>query len=443
MLRLSIAATTLAFCTPGFAQDVATMETYVAAQEESGTFMGSVLVAKGDEILLDNGYGEANVSWSIPNSSATKFRIGSVTKQFTAVAILMLEEQGKLSLDAPIANYLEGTPSAWAPVTVRHLLTHTSGIPSITSFDDFGTIKMLPATRETLIAEFRDEPLEFTPGTKFEYSNSGYLLLTAVVEDVSEQPYGDFLNANIFAPLRMSDTGIDDNTSVIAKRASGYSPSADGIVRAEYVNMDIPQGGGGLYSTTHDLLKWQRGLFGGHLISQEALTEYVTPARDNYALGVFVRKNEAGTVYLHSGGIEGFNSWLGYDPDRKITVAVLANLNGPKAAEIGTGLMGLAQGGQLKSPIQREAVAIDPDQFAEYEGVYAVAPTFKITVFREGNGLKAQATGQDAFDIFPESEDRFFLKVVDAQLLFNRDESGAITGLILFQNGREMPGAKE
>ncbi|MDC0887124.1 serine hydrolase [Altererythrobacter sp.] len=334
-------------------------------------------------------------------------------------------------------------------MTLRHLLNHTSGIPNVTSFDDFGTVKYLPTTRDALIERFSSKDLEFAPGEQWKYSNSGYLMLSAVVEEVSGQSYAAFVQDNIFTPLEMTDTGIDSSAEILPKRASGYSPSEAGIVNADYVNMAIPQGAGAMYSTTHDLLKWQQGLFGGDLLQPASLEAYRTPidleARGStkYALGVMVDETEEGTSIWHGGGIEGFNAWLGHDPVENITVVVLANLNGGTASSLGTNLMTLARGGELTLPSEREAVAVPAEQLEQYVGTYAVAPTFKIVVTQEDGSLKAQATGQSKFELFNEAEDLFFLKVVDAKLRFERDAEGTITGATLLQGGRETPATRE
>lgn len=429
--------------TAAAAQDVARMDEVIEAEVASDGFMGSALVAKDGSILLDEGYGSANLSWDIPNASDTKFRIGSVTKQFTGVSILLLMEQGKLSLDDPIKKHYPDAPAAWDGITLRHLLHHTSGIPSFTGLDEFTTFKFLPMTLDEEIGKFRDLPLEFAPGEKFNYSNSGYVLLGAVIERASGQSYGEFVKANIFDPLGMENTGMDSNSAIIPRKATGYAPGKDGIVRAEYVNMDIPHGAGALYSTTGDLLKWQRGLFGGKLLKPDSLTEYLTPALSKYALGVVVDEDDGGRLYSHSGGIEGFNSWLAYDPDRKITVAVLANLNGPAANKIGKQLLTLARGEEITLAAEREEIALEASQLAEYEGTFALAPTFKITFFVDGDQLKTQATNQPVFPVFAEAKDKFFLKVVDAQLHFNRDDNGTIKSVTLLQGGQVMTGIKE
>lgn len=448
----TVAAASLAFAAqPALAQDADRMTEVIEVEVDTGKFMGAVLVAKDGTPILDRAWGSADLEWGIANTTTTKFRIGSVTKQFTAVSALLLQEQGKLDLDAPIATYLENAPSAWEGITVRNLVRHTAGVPNVTSLEDFGRQKFLPTSQDELIAMFRDLPLEFEPGSKFSYSNSGYVLLSRIVENVSEQSLADFYQANLFDPLGMADTGLDNSSEILPNRADGYSPSGDGetVINAEYVNMAIPTGAGAMYSTTGDLLKWQQGLFGGQVLSNASLTEYVTPAEfeaffgDKYAHAVLVDTTEDNTYYWHGGGIEGFNAWLSYDPDRKITVAVLANLNGGAASKLGQQLMTLVQGGDVVLPGEREVAELATEQMAQYEGVYAISPEFKLTVFQNGGKLMTQATGQDAFEIFPEGTDTFFVKVVDAQLQFNRNEGGTIESVTLFQNGREIPAVKE
>ena len=412
--------------------------------------MGAALAAIGDEIVLDQGYGSANLEWGIANTPAAKFRIGSVTKQFTAASILLLKERGLIDLDAPVKTYLPDAPATWDAITVRNLLQHTSGITNVTDLDEFGRQKFLPTTREELIALFANKPLEFTPGEKWSYSNSGYILLSAIIEKVSGQDYAAFVKANIFDPLEMGDTAVDVTADIVPRRASGYSPVPGGIANAEYVNMAIPTGAGALYSTTHDLLKWQRGLFGGKLLQPASLAEMTAPGPDamsgsTYGFGVLLAENDEGRMVWHGGGIEGFNAMLMHDPDREITVVVLANLNGGQASDLGTKLMKLARGGEVTLQSERKAAEVDVATLKAYEGTYALSPSFKISVVVEGDKLMAQATGQPAFQLFAQEgeEDAFFLKVVDAQVHFHRDNSGDVGSLTLYQNGREISGAKE
>ncbi|MEG3181013.1 serine hydrolase [Sphingomonas sp. LT1P40] len=428
---------------PALAQDTARMDAVVRDDVEKGEFMGAVLVARDGEILFDKGYGSANLEWKIANDGDTKFRLGSVTKQFTAVAILLLQERGKLTLDAPVKTYLPDAPAAWDKVTVRHLLTHTSGIPNFTGFPDYGAQKTLPATHTTLIARFRDKPLAFQPGEKWDYSNSGYVLLSAIVEKLSGQSYAAFVGDNLFKPLGMADTGYDSHAAILPRRASGYAPAKDGPVNADYVDMSIPQGAGALYSTTRDLLKWQRGVYGGKLLKPASLAAFRTPYKSDYAFGIGVVSKDGVTTIEHGGGIEGFNTSLAYDPDRKLTVVVLGNLNGPSPGKLSKSLMTLARGGTVILPDERKAATVAPEKLAQYEGVYELAPTFTLTMRVKDGKLMTQATGQQEFELFPESADRFFLKVVDAQVDFTRDAAGKVTGLILHQGGRSTPAPRK
>ena len=447
MLRYA-ASLALAFAAPAAAQeaakiDPARMDTVVRADADKGEFMGVVLVARDGEILFDKGYGSANLEWKIANDGDTKFRLGSVTKQFTGAAILLLQERGKVQLDAPVRTYLPDAPAAWDKVTVRNLLTHSSGIPNFTSFDDYAKLKTLEATTASLIARFRDKPLEFQPGEKYAYSNSGYILLTAIIEKASGQSYSTFLADNIFRPLGMADTGYDSHAAVLPRRAAGYSPSPKGVVNTDYLDMTIPQGAGALYSTSHDLLKWQRGLFGGKLLKPDSLKAYLTPFKDNYALGVAVVTAGGNTTVSHGGGIEGFNTWLGYDPDRKLTVVVLANLNGGAPGRLGQAMFTLARGGKVTLASERQAIGLAPGALQAYAGTYDIAPTFSIAVRAEGGKLIAQATGQDPIEMFAERPDHFFFRAIDAQLVFTRDASGKVDGAVLHQNGRQMPAKRK
>ncbi len=317
----------------------------VEPDAESGVYMGAVLVADADGVLLDRAWGSANLEWDIANTSDTKFRIGSVTKQFTAVSILLLQERGLLNVDDPVSKHVTDAPEAWASITLRDLLQHTSGIPNVTSLDHFGTQKFLPTSQDELIAMFADRPLDFEPSSQWQYSNSNFVLLSRVVETVSGYAYSDFVRANLFEPLGMTATGIDQSHVILPQRAAGYSPSSDGVVNAEYMNMAIPTGAGALYSTTGDLVKWQRGLFGGSLLSEESLTQLITPsefeavAGARYAMGLLVTDSPEGRAVWHGGGIEGFNAFLGFDPDTRTSVVVLANLNGGSASRLGMQLL--------------------------------------------------------------------------------------------------------
>lgn len=428
---------------PVAAQDVARMDQVVRASSDADAFSGAVLVARDGRILLDQGYGLANREWNIPNDGDTKFRLGSLTKQFTAVAIMLLNQQGKVDLDAPIKTWLPQAPAAWDAVTTRHLLSHTAGIPNFTAFPDYETLKTRPATMAELIARFSDRPLDFAPGARFAYSNSGYILLSAIIEAASGQTYADFVTANLFAPLGMTDSGYDRHDVILPRRASGYAPGATGVVNADYVDMSIPTGAGALYSTTHDLLKWEQGLFGGRVLNPQSMTALTTPVRNDYAMGLLVTQADGKKLVWHNGAIEGFNTYMAYDPGDRTAVIVLGNLNGEAPDKLGAALVTLTRGGTVTLASERRAVALSPDVLKAYEGVYNLAPTFALTVSVADGKLMAQATGQPAFELTAEAEDAFYLTAVDAQITFTRDTAGAVDGLVLHQGGRNMPAKRQ
>jgi CubicO group peptidase (beta-lactamase class C family) len=422
---------------PAAAPNLPRMEQVIKSFVEKKQFMGAVLVAHGNDVLLDKGYGFADVEWNVPDSPKTKFRLGSITKQFTAASIMLLQERGKLKVTDPVKKYMPDAPAAWDKITIFNLLTHTSGIPNFTSFPDYHSIEPFPITPEKLIAQFRDKPLDFQPGEKWSYSNSGYVVLGYAIEKITGESYAKFVEENIFKPLGMKDSGYDSNSAIIPDRAQGYTPGPDGMSNAGYINMTVPFSAGGLYSTTDDLLRWEQGLFGGKLLSPESLKQMTTPFKDNYAFGLMVRTENGHKVIEHGGGIEGFNTMLVYYPDEKVTVAVLANLNGGAPQEIAQYLGMLVLGGKVTLPSERKAVKIDPKIFDRYVGDYALNPKFIMKVSREGDRFITQATGQGQVEIYPENDHEFFAKVVNAQITFVTDKNGKATALILHQGGAD------
>jgi len=413
------------------------MEELVQFYVANKQFMGTVLVARQEKVLLSKGYGFADLEWDIPNTPNTKFRLGSVTKQFTAACILLLEERGKLKIEDPIRKYMPDAPAAWNKITIFHLLTHTSGIPSFTDFPDYSSSEAVHSTPEKLVARFRDKPLDFQPGEKWRYSNSGYVLLGYLMERVTGQTYADFVQQNIFEPLGMKDSGYDSNSAVIVHRASGYSPSAEGPVNAGYIDMSIPFSAGALYSTTEDLLRWEQGLFGGKLLAPASLEKMTTPFKEDYALGLGVHSASGRKVIEHGGGIEGFNTHLAYYPDDQLVVVALANLNGGAASAMVPKLASLARGEALVLPSERKEITLAPQVLSQYVGTYEFAQMGrKMWIRLEGEHLSTQLSGQSRVPIFAESESKFFLKVVDAQIEFGKDEKGAY--LLLHQGGRDQ-----
>lgn len=318
------------------------MDQFVSSRD----FSGVVLVARDGRVLFEKAYGLANREHGVPNKLETKFRLASLTKQFTAMAVMILAERDKLSVTDPICRYIENCPKAWSAITVRHLLTHTSGIPDFTDFPDNDQYERLPMTPLETMARFRDKPLEFVPGERFNYDNSGYLLLGYIVERASGEKYENFLRKNIYESLGMSDSGYDHPWLVLKDRANGYARRDGQIVNAMYMEMDQPFGGGSMYSTARDLLRWDQGLYTEKLVSRKSLEQIFTPYEGNYSAvrpldqGWFSRhkygygwdiSNWFGRrLYSHGGGINGFRSVIMRYPDDRTLVVVLTNVESPE-----------------------------------------------------------------------------------------------------------------
>jgi len=410
-------------------------------------FMGAVLVVQKDKVLLNQGYGMASLEWGVANTPETKFRLGSLTKQFTAALVLLLQQDGKLSVNDPVSKYLPDAPKAWEKITLANLLGHTSGIPNFTNDKDFGTWSASAHTPAEEIAFFRDKPLDFEPGAKFDYSNSNYEVLGVVIEKVSGKPYGELLRERIFEPLGMKDTGLDSDELILPKRAQGYAPSPHGLIVARSESLTVPWAAGSMYSTTGDLLKWERGLFGGKLLSQASLTAMLTPGKGRYGFGVGIDEREGARVIGHGGGIEGFNTQLTYFPDKQLTVVVLANVNGAIPTTMAGQLLDVALGKKIILAAERKEAPISKAALAKFVGTYVLAPEFSLTFAVDDDGLIAQGTGQSAVALvyqgLQDGHPRFFNEKVNAEIEFVPDSSGGFPSLVLHQGGHDVPGKKK
>ncbi|MCK6372399.1 MAG: beta-lactamase family protein, partial [Gammaproteobacteria bacterium] len=292
----------------------------------------SIAVGRSGKVILAKGYGMADVEWSVPATADTVFRIGSVTKQFTAAAIVRLVEAGKVSLDATVQTYLPDFPVKQWPVTIRHLLTHTSGMWSYTDDSTFMTRDAsLELTPDELIATFKDKPLEFEPGTRYNYSNSAYYLLGTVIEKVSGKPYAAFVQEEFFSPLGLTRTRYESNGAIIPGRAQGYSFRDGTLVNDRPLGADVPGAAGSLLSTATDLVNWTTALTTGKVVTPDSFIEMTTSATlkdgnpTGYGLGLEVDMWEGRRRIAHGGGIFGFTSRLITLPDDEVTVAVLIN----------------------------------------------------------------------------------------------------------------------
>ena len=424
------------------AQDIeAKVDEYVGTYLKIGNFSGSILIAKEGRILLSKGYGMANLEHDVPNAPQTIFRLGSVTKQFTSMAIMQLREKGRLDVDDPIAKYLPTYPNG-EEITIHHLLTHTSGIPDFGEFPDLQKTIMIPSPVEKTIQRFKDKPLEFSPGEKFKYSNSGYILLGYIIEKVCGTSYEEFLEENIFQPLNMMSSGYDHHDTLLKHRASGYSIVGGGLTNAAYIDMSIPHAAGALYSTVEDLYLWDRVLYTEKLVKKSSLDKMFTPFKGNYAYGWNVLSLFDRKVINHGGGIDGFRTNIARYVDDDVCIVVLSNIETAPVDKISKDLAAILFGEEYEMPIERVAIEVDPKIYDAYVGQYELAPDLIATVTKENNRLFAQATGQPKFELYPESETKFFLKVADVQFTFVKNEEGEVTQLIIHQEGKDSPARK-
>jgi len=313
------------------------IDNYLNNLSEKEKFSGAILVSIRGEKVISKGYGMANCELDVLNTSKTKFRIGSVTKQFTAVAIMQLFEKGQLNLDDTLDKYILDYPKG-DKVTIHHLLTHTSGIFNYTNIEGpiENTIRKKHSL-ETLINEFKYAPYDFEPGTKYSYSNSGYALLGYIIEKVSNKSYEEYLQKNIFNKLLMVDTGYDDYYKIIKKRANGYELKGEEkrMVNCEFIDMSIPHAAGALYSTVEDLYIWNKEVIGGKIISEELLkkiTEKYIKVKENdyYGYGVHLISEELGGKVRervdHSGIIPGFLASNEVFPGEDVQIIMITNV---------------------------------------------------------------------------------------------------------------------
>lgn len=420
------------------AQDFATKaDAYVQSWVRDRQFRGAVLVAQDGQPTFRKAYGKANDEWDIPNTPDTKFRLGSITKQFTAVAILQLAEKGKLKLDDPIKIYYPDAPAAWDRVTIHHLLNHTSGIPSYTDLPGFMAQRSQnPLKPAEIVKLTQNRPLEFQPGEGYKYNNTGYILLGVVIEKASGQSYATYIQKNLLEPLGMRDSGYDLSAPIIKKRASGYQP--DGT-NAPFIDMTLPYAAGSLYSTVDDLLKWEQAMYTEKLISKASFEKMTTPGKGEYGYGIVSQTLFGKKAHGHGGGINGFNTMMLRFPDQKVTTIVFANQNGPAAEQIARDLARLHFGEDVQPRPAYTEIKLPAKTIDSLAGRYQIAPNFVLKVWREGDQILTQATGQDIIEVFAKAENRLAAKVMEAELEFQRDADGKVTGLIIHQGGRTMP----
>lgn len=437
------------------------LEAYMQAQVDVNRFNGNVLVAKNGQILYQKAFGYANYDTKTPLTLNSLFELASVSKQFTAMSILLLKEKGKLSLSDSLRKFFPELP--YLGITIRHLLTHTSGLPD---YEEAMAAKWNPkkvafnADLIRFLAQEKPATL-FRPGQKWVYSNTGYALLASIVEKVSGQPFAQFTAQRIFKPLGMNRSRIYNtrrsSTEVIPDYAYGYVYSdslsrhvlPDSVASFRFVYyLDGIQGDGTVNSTVGDLLKWDRALKNHTLLSEAMQREMLSGQtlidsvrQRYYGYGVGIDRNDRGDAVSHGGGWPGYATILVRYVADDVTVVVLSN-NQSNATSISRALADILFDKPVMLPKKRTAVQVPEKLLATYAGDYELAPNFILTITNESGGLMSQATGQGKSALLAETETKFFPKAFEAQLEFVKDDLGKVTKLILLQGGRKTEAKK-
>jgi CubicO group peptidase (beta-lactamase class C family) len=402
-------------------------------------FAGSVLVAKDGEPLLRHGFGLANREWNVPHEATGKFRLGSLTKQFTATAILQLMERGKLALDDEIARHYPEAPAAWRDVSLLHLLTHTSGIPSYTSIPGFFQhMAHIDRTPREIIALTEAEPPEFAPGTTFKYCNGGYVILGQVIERLSGRAYEDYVREEILQPLGLGNTGYEHVETIIPQRVPGYRIRNGKIENAAYLAMSLPYAAGSICSTVDDLLKWQRDLAAAKPIGAASRDLMFRDHGHGYGFGWGIQSQFSRRQFVHAGGINGFSVVLSHYPDADLTIILLANIQAAPVQKIARDLAALYFG---VTEAERDMV-LDAALLADYVGAYRLGPGRVLRVTQDGARLFVETDAQSRQELFAKDDHNFICKMIDWEVRFEADGVEQANRVILRRSGKEQSGPR-
>lgn len=420
------------------------VEEYMAARVARDKFSGTILIARDGVPLVRRAFGRANLELDVPCKPESVYRLGSITKQFTATAVLILAERGKLKLSDPIGKYVPKAPKTWNDITIEHLLTHTSGIVDYTSLPTFPKLMTTKLSLPELIATFKDSPLEFPPGEKFKYSNSGYIVLGSVIEAASGKPYEVFLKEAVFDPLQMRDSGYDHPIIILKNRAAGYSRFL-GLVaaNADYIDMSLPHAAGALYSTVDDLLKWDRAIAAAKLVSTKSLEAMFTPRKGDYGYGWTIQQKFDRIRQSHGGRIPGFIAMIQRFPSEKLLIVVLSNQDFTPVERIADDLAAAAFGRPYVVPRIPSGSPIERELLERYAGEYEVdrpqgrKETYTVRAVHPTIAFGPKG-GKPEMTAVAESNTRFYVLLRDVVIEFQRGADGAVAGFTLIQDNQAI-----
>ncbi len=415
------------------------LDEYLRSAQQTWGYQGSALVAVAGNVILAEGYGQANMEFEIPNTPQTKFFIGSITKQFTAAAILKLQQMGKIDVHDPLARHFSYFPGPAADrITIHHLLTHTAGLPNYTDVPELLDQRTEAIAPTELMEYFMHQPLLFEPGERFHYSNSGYIVLGAVIEAVSGQSYEAFLHRHILRPAEMHNSGYGRREAAIPNRASGYTVGADRIpVIAVPIHFSVLHTAGALYSTVEDLLKWERALHNGAVLDDSLIGLMFTDHGHGYGYGWFIDSTYGRKHCFHGGYLDGFNTTIELWPDCSLAVVVLSNEDEAPVKKIARGLASICffdcpyVWPEAKMPITLTGIDLH-----DLIGIYEFGYGDYFIVWENQDSLFAQRVGHPSEKLLPEAADRFFLESDNTITVeFARDQSDSVVGLQMWNEG--------
>lgn len=405
------------------------------------------LVAKGNEVLYRKAVGMADLENNISLTPNHVIEIGSITKQITAVAILMLLEEGKLSLEDPIEKFVEKYPTHGYKITIHHLLTHTSGIKSYTSMEKWTKLWRQDMTPMEMIDLFKNEPMDFAPGEKWSYNNSAYFILGYVIEKASGMPYPEYVEKKIFAPLGMKNSYYGSMSKIILNRARPYQKRDNEFRNAEYLSLTQPYAAGSIMSTVDDLLTWNTAVHAGKLVKKETLQKAETGYKLNngkptyYGYGWGIDEIKGSPVYEHSGGIFGYTTNGIYFPKENVYVIVLTNRDDQGPEDLSIKMAALAIGKPITKPVSK--VKLDEAYAKSLTGVYDFDENVSRYIIYDNGSLYSQRPGSPRFEVFPQDKTHFSFDGDLTSLEFLPDKkTGKITGVIFKNRIRESRGVR-
>ena len=420
---------------------------YIAPYLEMGNFSGSILVARGGEVLLSKGYGRASFELDVPTTPATCYRIGSLGKQFAAVSVLQLAEKGMLTLEDPISkffpNYRHGKS-----VTVHHLMSHTSGIPEIPEMSMFLGVNDDSLSDDEIVKRLNKHPLKFKPGARFLYTNTAFRLVISVVEKASGMGYIDYVRSRIFEPLGLTDTFFDFG-SPRKNRANGYYLFQSGLVNLGYVTV---LGTGGICSSVDDYYKFVRGLTTGAILDRDYVERMFTTYGGYYGYAWFIGNGWGERIAYHGGDTSGYRCSVAHHFVSDLTVIAFSNVFNAPIARIRNDLAAIALGKPYSIPRARGDIAVDPGKIEDCLGSYRAENGTLVKIFWLNDYLFVAITDPEEifadqntalYPLYAESENDYFLKDLDVQLAIIRDAKGKPVGLGMTRDGETVEMKKE